>query len=203
MLREIKKRQLDNIERFAFKATHWIGSTESLLIHTALFFSAFLFYFAGIPLNSILLAVTTLVSFEAIYLSIFIQMSVNRQARKLHAVSRDIEEIQEDVEDIQENVEDIQEDVEEIQEDVGEIEKDVDEIQKDVDEIQEDVEDIEENVDELSEDIDDVNESDLKRDEMMLSKIEDTLGKLIHEINELKKQNTHTLKPKNKKIKAD
>ena len=34
-------------------------------------------------------------------------MSVNRQARKLHAVSKDIEEIQEDVEEIQEDVEEI------------------------------------------------------------------------------------------------
>lgn len=204
MLRELKKRQADAIERFAIKATHSIGSTNSILVHTALFLMSFMLYFVGFNLSNILLVVTTIVSLEAIYLSIFIQMSVNRQARKLHAVSKDIEEIQEDVEEIQEDVEEIQEDVDEIQGDVDEIQKDVDEIQENVDEIQEDVEGIEENVDELSEDIDDVSESDLKRDEMMLSKIEDTLGKLMNEINELKKQNTHADTPKkSKKIKAD
>lgn len=45
---------------------------------------------------------TTTVSLEAIYLAIFIQMTINRQ-------SQNIEDIQEDVEDISEDVEDIQE----------------------------------------------------------------------------------------------
>ena len=82
----------------ADKATRWIGSISSLIFHT-------------------------IVSLEAIYLAIFIQMSVNKN-------TADIEEIQEDVDEIQE-------DVEEIQEDVAEIEKDVDEIQEDVEDIQE------------------------------------------------------------------
>lgn len=70
-----------------------------------------------------MLVLTTIVSLEAIYLSIFIQMSVNRQARRLREVSRDIEEISEDVEGIQKDVEEIQEDVEEIQEDEEEEEE--------------------------------------------------------------------------------
>lgn len=74
----------------------------------------------GIPLDSILLLVTTLVSFEAIYLSIFIQMSVNRQASILVEVQDDVEDIQEDIEEIQEDIEEIQEDVEEIQEESDE-----------------------------------------------------------------------------------
>lgn len=190
MLQRIKKRQMDAIERFAIRATQSIGSTYSILIHTALFMLSFMLYFIGFDLNNILLVVTTIVSLEAIYLSIFIQMSVNRQARKLHAVSKDIEEIQEDVEDIQE-------DVEEIQEDVEGIEKDVDEIQKDVDEIQEDVEGIEKDMDEISEDIDEHTEEEKTNDQKMLSQIENTLGMLMDEIRELKKQNE---KP-NKKIK--
>lgn len=101
-----------------------------------------------------------MVSLEAIYLSIFIQMSVNRQAHKLHAVSKDVEEIQEDVEEIQE---------------------DVDEIQHDVDEIQEDVEDIGEDVEEIQED-------DETTDATKFAKIENTLQLLIEEIQELKKK---------------
>ncbi len=118
------------IENVAIRATRWIGSTNSLIVHTVLFTSSFLLYFFGVPIDRILLVVVTLVSFEAIYLSIFIQMTVNRQAFQLNEVSVDIDEIQKDVD--------------EIQEDIGEIEKDVDEIQKDVEEIQEDVEDISE-----------------------------------------------------------
>ncbi len=158
-MQRFKKKSLDNIEKVALKATRFIGSTESLIIHTILFIVSFLLYFFGIPFEEILLVVTTIVSLEAIYLSIFIQMSVNRQSRKLHAVARDVDEIQEDVEEIQ---------------------KDVDEIQKDVDEIQEDVEEIQED--------DENEEKEEKKEDEMLARIEDTLGKLIEEIIELKKQ---------------
>jgi len=159
MIKRLKKRSLDGIERLALRTTHFIGSTESLIIHTILFIVSFILYFFGIPFEQILLVVTTIVSLEAIYLSIFIQMSVNRQYRKLHAVARDVDEIQENVEDIQE---------------------DIDEIQKDVDEIQEDVEDIQEE--------DEEDEKDEKKDDEMLTRIENTLGKLIEEVIELKKQ---------------
>lgn len=118
------------LEKSADKATRWIGSTASLIVHTILFAGAFSLPFLGVSVERVLLVLTTAVSLEAIYLAIFIQMSVNKNTK--------------DIEIIQEDVEEIQEDVEEIQEDVEEIEKDVDEIQKDVDEIQEDVEDIEE-----------------------------------------------------------
>lgn len=66
----------------------------------------------NIGFDKILLILTTLVSLEAIYLSIFIQMTVNKHSEELEEVSEDIEEIQEDVDEIQENIEDIQEDVE-------------------------------------------------------------------------------------------
>ena len=152
-------RSSDTLEKLSGKATRWVGSTNSLLVHTTLFIGSFALYFYGIEIDKILLVLTTIVSLEAIYLSIFIQMSVNRQTRKLHAVAKDVGEIQKDVDEIQE---------------------DVDEIQKDVDEIQEDVEEIQE------EDI--IEEKVDKKDEEMLTRIEDTLGKLIEEIMELKKQ---------------
>lgn len=148
------------LEKIAIKTTHWIGSTNSLIIHTFLFALAFASVLLGAPFQSVLLILTTIVSLEAIYLSIFIQMSVNRQAHKLHAVSKDVEEIQEDVEEIQE---------------------DVDEIQHDVDEIQEDVEDIGEDVEEIQEDDD-------TSDSVKFTKIENTLQLLIEEIQELKKK---------------
>lgn len=172
-MKRLKKKSLDSIERMALRTTSSIGSTESLIIHTILFIGSFVLIFFGVPFEQILLVVTTIVSLEAIYLSIFIQMSVNRQYRKLHAVARDVEEIQEDVEVIQK-------DVDEIQEDVEGIEKDVDEIQKDVDEIQEDVEEIQEE--------DENEEKEEKKEEEMLVHIEDKLGRLIEEIVELKKQ---------------
>ena len=165
-MQRLKKKSLDSIEKVALKATHFIGSTESLIIHTVLFIVSFTLYFFGVPFEEILLVVTTIVSLEAIYLSIFIQMSVNRQARRLHAVARDVDEIQEDVEEIQKDVEGI--------------EKDVDEIQRDVDEIQEDVEEIQEE--------DKIEEKEEKEDEEILTRIENTMGKLIEEVIELKKQ---------------
>lgn len=163
MIHRLKKKSLDGIEKVALRATRFIGSTESLIIHTTLFISSFVLYFFGVPFQEILLVVTTIVSLEAIYLSIFIQMSVNRQSRRLHAVARDVEDIQEDVEEIQ---------------------KDVDDIQKDVDEIQEDVEEIQEE--------DEIEEKENKKEEEMLVHIEDKLGRLIEEIVELKKQQQDT-----------
>lgn len=65
-----------------------------------------------------LLVLTTLVSLEAIYLAIFIQMSINQTTESLEVVEHDIDEIQEDIDEIQEDVDEIQEDVDEIQEDV-------------------------------------------------------------------------------------
>jgi len=186
-MKKLQKQSRDTIERISIKTTKWVGSTNSLLVHTALFITAFTLYFYGFNLDDILLVLTTIVSLEAIYLSIFIQMSVNRQARKLHAVARDVGEIQEDVDEIQKDVDEIQKDVDDIQEDV-------DEIQKDVDDIQEDVEDIQEE-----------DEEEKKNDEMM-NRIENTLGKLIEEVMDLKKLHASNIKkeklskekPKNK-----
>lgn len=119
------------LEKTAENATRWIGSTSSIAVHTILFLSAFVLPFLGVPFERVLLVLTTAVSLEAIYLAIFIQMSVNKN-------TKDIEIIQEDVEEIQEDVEEIEKDVDEIQKDVEEIEKDVDEIQEDIEEIEED-----------------------------------------------------------------
>jgi peptidoglycan hydrolase CwlO-like protein len=119
-MENIVKKSSNLIEKISIKTTRWIGSTFSILIHTILFFLAFSLYFLGIDIQKILLVVTTIVSLEAIYLSIFIQMSVNRQTRRLHTVARDVEEIQEDVEELTEDVGEIQEDVAELGEGIEE-----------------------------------------------------------------------------------
>jgi uncharacterized protein YoxC len=154
----------NKFEEFSKKLTYWIGSPQSILIHTIFFGGIFILRFFGVASSEILLVLTTIVSLEAIYLSIFIQMTVNKHAEELEEVSEDIGEIQKDVDEIQEDVEGIQKDVDEIQEDVEGIEKDVDEIQ-------EDVEDIEE-----------------EKPKIIFEKIEKNLQDLMAEISELKKK---------------
>jgi peptidoglycan hydrolase CwlO-like protein len=123
-----KEQRKIKLEKTADKATRWIGSTNSLLVHTIVFIISFVLPLVGlISFERMLLVLTTLVSLEAIYLAIFIQMSVNKN-------SQDIEIIQEDVGEIQENIEDIGEDIEDISEDIEDIQKDVDEIQGDSEE---------------------------------------------------------------------
>lgn len=161
------KTPLNKVEKMALSVTRGVGSVASVIIHTILFTSAFAMVLFGFDFDRVLLVLTTVLSLEAIYLSIFIQLSVNYQSRALENVEKDIDvishdvgEIAEDVEEIAEDVEDIQEAHEEIQEDIEEIQKDVDEIQKDVDEIQEDVDEIQEDVEEIAEDVEEMQEEE-------------------------------------------
>lgn len=100
------------IEKLAEKSTKWVGSVQSLVFHTLIFAVAFLAGFLGINWDNVLLVLTTVVSLEAIYLAIFIQMTVNKNTQSLKAVEADIDEIQEDVDEIQEDIDEIQEEVE-------------------------------------------------------------------------------------------
>ncbi|HWP61015.1 MAG TPA: hypothetical protein VN495_00215, partial [Candidatus Paceibacterota bacterium] len=86
----------------ALSVTRWIGSPSSLVIHTILFILSFLAVSGGfINFTDMLLVLTTIVSLEAIYLSIFIQMTINFTTASLEEVEQDIDEIQEDVGEIQ------------------------------------------------------------------------------------------------------
>ena len=152
-------------ERLALKTTSYIGSPTSLIIHTLFFAGIFSLRNFGFSTDQIMLILTTIVSLEAIYLSIFIQITVNHQAKQIREVGADVEEISEDVEEISKDIDDIQEDVEEIS-------KDVDDIQEDVEEIQEE---------------DQGETCDIKNDNIMLTRIEGTLQQLIKEIGEIKK----------------
>jgi uncharacterized membrane protein len=115
-----------NVRHVVVGFTRWIGSPQSIVAHTLLFAGCFFSAYTGlVPFDRMLLVLTTLVSLEAIYLAIFIQMSIN-------SANDAIEEVEHDI-----DVEKIEKDVDEIQEDVEGIEKDVDEIQEDVEEITE------------------------------------------------------------------
>jgi len=70
------------MEKIVIKIINSIGSVWSLIIHTVLFILAFVFYFMGYDLTKVLLVLTTIVSLEAIYLSILIQLSVNMMLEK-------------------------------------------------------------------------------------------------------------------------
>lgn len=111
-------------EIMADKFTNWIGSAASIVVHTILFIAAFILVWFGYDLDRILLILTTAVSLEAIYLALFIQMTVNKNTASLAEVEEDIDEIQEDVEGIEKDIDEIEKDIDEIQEDVEEIEKD-------------------------------------------------------------------------------
>jgi low affinity Fe/Cu permease len=104
------------VEKAAFGIIESIGSPLSIILHTIFFIAIFGLHFFGFATDNILLILTTAVSLEAIYLSIFIQMTVNRNTKSLEEVEEDIDEIQEDVEGMEKDIDEIQEDIDEIQE---------------------------------------------------------------------------------------
>ena len=86
------------IQRAALTITRLIGSPLSIVLHTIIFIASFLAVEAGwIEFQEMLLLLTTIVSLEAIYLSLFIQMTINYTTEAVEEVSEDIEEIREDV----------------------------------------------------------------------------------------------------------
>lgn len=168
----IRERQREIMEQWATNITKWIGSATSVALHTVLFLVSFILPYMGlVSFERMLLVLTTIVSLEAIYLSIFIQMSINLN-------NQNIEIIQEDIVELGEGIEEIGEDIEEIGEDIEEIQKDVDEIQEDVVEIQEDVVEIQEESNEEE-------HIEKKESEILLS-IQATLLHLQKEIEQLK-----------------
>lgn len=109
------------IWKTAIGVTRWIGSPASVVVHTIVFVG---FFIASaeewIEYERMLLILTTVVSLEAIYLAIFIQMTINYTTQELAEVSEDVEEMKEDIGEIQEDVGELQEDIEDISEEVEE-----------------------------------------------------------------------------------
>lgn len=134
------KSKNERLEALAIHLTEAIGTPISIIIHTALFIIAFLFYFLGVPFQTVLLVLTTIVSLEAIYLSLFIQLSVNKNTESLSEVEEDIEEIQEDVEGLEGEFDEIQEDVEGLEGNIKKLRENVSELGEDVEDISEDIE---------------------------------------------------------------
>lgn len=161
------KKKRDLSEKF----TSWVGSPASLFWHTVFFTGIFVLYLIGIPLDRILLVLTTAVSLEAIYLSIFIQMTVNRTSQSLQEVEEDVADIVEDVQGLEKGVSEIMMDVDAVQKDIDKIEGGVAEMAQDLEEIQEDGEQ------------DDIDEAENRKS---LDHIEDVLHKLIGEIESIK-----------------
>jgi septal ring factor EnvC (AmiA/AmiB activator) len=106
----MKQIHMSKLERLSMKLTNWIGTPVSIVIHTLFFIGIFAFVPLGLGLDQVLLILTTAVSLEAIYLAIFIQMTVNRTTASLEEVEEDIEDIQQDVEEIETDVEELSED---------------------------------------------------------------------------------------------
>ncbi len=100
------------IQKTALTLTRWIGSPSSIVVHTILFAGSFIAVLTGwLDFDRMLLVLTTIVSLEAIYLCILIQMTINYTTESIEEVSEDIEEMQEDIGELQEDVEEISEDV--------------------------------------------------------------------------------------------
>lgn len=126
--RELKTENSTMLDKMADSVISWIGSTSSLVFHTLLFITSFLLpLFKVVEFEEMLLVLTTIVSLEAIYLSIFIQMSVNKSNKHIEVIKEDVNEIQVDIDEIQEDIDEIQVDIDEIQEDIDEIADDEDE----------------------------------------------------------------------------
>ena len=141
-----QKAKPNTTELIAERFTTWLGSTASIVVHTILFIASFVLVLFGAQLNSVLLILTTAVSLEAIYLALFIQMTVNKNTASLAEVEEDIDEIQEDVEGIEKDIDEIQEDVDEIEKDDDEDDlhdvatmKTLNQLQVDIQKVMEDI----------------------------------------------------------------
>ncbi|MCR4326686.1 MAG: hypothetical protein NUV52_03455 [Candidatus Roizmanbacteria bacterium] len=100
----MKKRKITILDSLSERVTTALGTPQSIIIHTAFFCSIFLLMFFGWDIGQVLLLLTTLLSVEAIYLALFIQMTVNKASESLEDVEEDIDEIEKDIDTIQEDV---------------------------------------------------------------------------------------------------
>jgi hypothetical protein len=119
------------IQKTATGITKWIGSTTSVVLHTILFSVSFLIPYMGyIPFEKMLLILTTIVSIEAIYLSIFIQMSLNMSKENIEIIQENIEEMSDDIEELGEDIEELAEEMSE--DDTETVEQDNDKMLKSI-----------------------------------------------------------------------
>jgi low affinity Fe/Cu permease len=84
------------VEKISVLLTRWVGTPASIVIHTLAFVGMFVLVAFGWKLNTMLLVLTSALSIEAIYLALFIQMTVNKASKDLEEVGKDIDIIQAD-----------------------------------------------------------------------------------------------------------
>ena len=95
-------KKLSLMERLAIDVPRRVGTPLSLVIHTLLFGGILGLSLFGFDFRTVNIVLTTWLSIEAIYLAIFIQMTVNRNTQSIEDLQEDVEDIQEDVEDLEE-----------------------------------------------------------------------------------------------------
>ncbi len=174
------------MEQGAANITKWVGSTTSVLLHTVLFVISFALPSLGIvSFERMLLFLTTIVSLEAIYLSIFIQMSINMNNQNIEIIQEDIEELGEDIEELGEDIEELGEDIEELGEDIEELGEDIEELEGDIEEIQKEVDEMQGEDEEIEGRTPEVQSPGRKDAEILIS-IQATLANLQKEIELLK-----------------
>lgn len=88
-----------------------IGTTKSVIIHTILFCGIYSMLFFGWSLDSVNLILTTMVSLEAIYLSIFIQLSMNRTEKNIQVFHEDVKQ---EFDEIDHNLEELEDDMDKL-----------------------------------------------------------------------------------------
>lgn len=124
---ELREKNIKFLTKVTDGVMWWIGSIQSLIMHSIAFIAAFALPLLDlVSIDKMLLILTTVLSLEAIYLAIFIQMSVNRSHEHIEDIREDIEEIQDDIEEISEDIEEISVDIDDIQEDIEDIADDED-----------------------------------------------------------------------------
>ena len=104
-----KPKKLSSLEGLARDVPRWVGTPQSLVIHTVIFTGILALSLFGFDFRTVNIVLTTWLSIEAIYLAIFIQMTINRNTESIEDLQEDVEELSEDVEDIQEDIEEIEE----------------------------------------------------------------------------------------------
>ncbi len=92
------------LERISFKLVEFIGTPMSIIIHSFFFIGVFILIYFGFSFYQTLLFLTTILSIEAIYLSLFIQMSVNKTSKSLKEIEKDVDDLDEDVEEITDDI---------------------------------------------------------------------------------------------------
>jgi hypothetical protein len=85
------------MESIAKKITQWIGTPASIILHT-IFFTVMGLWFLldASKRDHILLVLTTIVSLEAIYQMLFLQLTVNMQGETIEEMQETVEEFAEE-----------------------------------------------------------------------------------------------------------